>query len=342
MAAVHDRGHLRRGARPTRSSTARPTARTTSPRSRRPRSRSSRSTTRRAPVTSADASGNKDQRDYFVGSATLTLTATDERARRVRRADHRVPHQRRCLDRLHAPVAFNAAGQLHRRLPRHGQGQQHVRGQVDDVPHPRRRGLHAGPLGRVRRRRARLAVAASHAQRRLAGERASRSASGQLHFPTADFELDAANATTSVGPVNFIGQDLAALGTDWQVETEFTVKYTGGWQNTRPDRLERGQQLLPLLDHARPQRRQHLRRAVQGQPVLDRGRALAGRQQHHDRADQDRRDHDPHALHARERVRTPSRRSTASWLRPRSRRRRLRQLRWRRELPEPRPDAGPP
>ena len=38
--------------------------------------------------------------------------------------------------------------------------------------------------------------------------------------------------TTSVGPVNFIGQDLAALGTNWQVETEFTVKYTGGWQNT--------------------------------------------------------------------------------------------------------------
>ena len=32
--------------------------------------------------------------------------------------------------------------------------------------------------------------------------------------------------------MNFIGQDLAALGTNWQVETEFTVKYTGGWQNT--------------------------------------------------------------------------------------------------------------
>ena len=31
---------------------------------------------------------------------------------------------------------------------------------------------------------------------------------GQLHMPTADFELDAAAAATSVGPVNFIGQDL--------------------------------------------------------------------------------------------------------------------------------------
>ncbi len=51
-------------------------------------------------------------------------------------------------------------------------------------------------------------------------------------MPTADFELDAASATTSVGPVNFIGQDLAALGTNWTAETEFTVKYNGGWQNT--------------------------------------------------------------------------------------------------------------
>ena len=32
--------------------------------------------------------------------------------------------------------------------------------------------------------------------------------------------------------MNFIGQDLAALGTNWTAETEFTVKYTGGWQNT--------------------------------------------------------------------------------------------------------------
>ena len=31
--------------------------------------------------------------------------------------------------------------------------------------------------------------------------------------------------------MNFIGQDLPALGTNWTVETQFTVKYTGGWQN---------------------------------------------------------------------------------------------------------------
>jgi PKD repeat protein len=55
-------------------------------------------------------------------------------------------------------------------------------------------------------------------------------ADGKLSLPTNDFELDAASATTSVGPVNFVGQDLAALGDDWTVETQFTVTHTGGWQ----------------------------------------------------------------------------------------------------------------
>ena len=31
--------------------------------------------------------------------------------------------------------------------------------------------------------------------------------------------------------MNFIGQDLPSLGSAWSVETEFTVKYNGGWQN---------------------------------------------------------------------------------------------------------------
>ena len=54
---------------------------------------------------------------------------------------------------------------------------------------------------------------------------------GQLHLPTNDLEIDAADATTSVGPINFLGQDLPALGTNWTAETQFTVRYTGGWQN---------------------------------------------------------------------------------------------------------------
>ncbi len=62
------------------------------------------------------------------------------------------------------------------------------------------------------------------------GPMAPRVEDGQLIVPTNDFELDAASATTSVGPVNFVGQDLPALGDEWQVETQFTVTHTGGWQ----------------------------------------------------------------------------------------------------------------
>ena len=53
---------------------------------------------------------------------------------------------------------------------------------------------------------------------------------GQLNLPTNDLEIDAA-AATSVGPINFIHQDLPSLGDNWQVETQFTVTYVGGWQN---------------------------------------------------------------------------------------------------------------
>jgi len=55
-------------------------------------------------------------------------------------------------------------------------------------------------------------------------------ASGQLTMKTNDLELDGSSGTTAGGPVNFIGQDLAALGNEWSVETQFTVMHTGGWQ----------------------------------------------------------------------------------------------------------------
>ena len=54
---------------------------------------------------------------------------------------------------------------------------------------------------------------------------------GQLHLPTNDLEIDAADPNTSVGPINFLGQDLPALGNDWTAETQFTVQFRGGWQN---------------------------------------------------------------------------------------------------------------
>ena len=79
-------------------------------------------------------------------------------------------------------------------------------------------------------------------------------------------------ATTSVGPVNFIGQDLPALGANWTAETQFTVKYTGGWQNVglivwQGDNNFFRSSLTHNLNGGN-----HLRRAVQGQPVDHRGR----------------------------------------------------------------------
>ena len=136
---------------------------------------------------------------------------------------------------------------------------------------------------------------------------------GQLHMPTADFELDAAAATTSVGPVNFIGQDLAALGTNWTAETEFTVKYTGGWQNTGLIIYNGDNNFVRSSITHSLSGRQHLRRDVQGQPDDDRGRSLAGRQQHHDPARTRRSRSRSGCAWRAPTAPTPSRRSTASW-----------------------------
>jgi plastocyanin len=62
------------------------------------------------------------------------------------------------------------------------------------------------------------------------GAMAPRLEGGQLVMPTNDFELDGATAN-AMGPVNFIGQDLPALGDSWEVETQFTIQHTGGWQH---------------------------------------------------------------------------------------------------------------
>ena len=52
-------------------------------------------------------------------------------------------------------------------------------------------------------------------------------ADGKLSMPTHEQELDGG----AVGPVNFLGQDLPALGDEWTFETQFTVKHNGGWQH---------------------------------------------------------------------------------------------------------------
>ena len=120
-----------------------------------------------APTTNATAAGNKDQRDNFVGSATVTVTATDDEfGSGVHSIEYRVNGG--AWNAYTAPVAFNAAGQLRRRLPRDRQGPEHLGGQDAELPHPVGRGLHGAALGRVRRHDARLAVAAPHTQRRHA------------------------------------------------------------------------------------------------------------------------------------------------------------------------------
>ena len=85
-------------------------------------------------------------------------------------------------------------------------------------------------------------------------------------MPTNNFELDANSATTALGPVNFLGQDLPSLGNNWSVETQFTVQFTGGWQHAglivwqADNNFFRSTITHSLSDD------NDLRRAVQGQP----------------------------------------------------------------------------
>ena len=62
-----------------------------------------------APTTNATAAGNKDQRDYFIGSATVTVTATDDEfGSGVHSIEYRVNGG--AWNAYTAPVAFNAPG----------------------------------------------------------------------------------------------------------------------------------------------------------------------------------------------------------------------------------------
>ena len=155
-----------------------------------------------------------------------------------------------------APVAFNAPGHLRRRLPRDRQGQQHVGGQDDLVPHPLRRRLHRGPLGRVRRHDARLAVGASHPQRRHAAERASTFA--RRPAAHADGRLRARRGQRHdvgrPGELHRPGPGRARHQLDGRDRVHGQVQRR--LAEHRPDHLAGGQQLLPLVDHAQPHGRQ--------------------------------------------------------------------------------------
>ena len=142
---------------------------------------------------------------------------------------------------------------------------------------------------------------------------------GQLHLPTNDFEIDAANATTSVGPINFLGQDLPALGTNWTVETQFTVRYTGGWQNVGLVVWNGDNNFFrSTLTHNLSSSAIFVEQSKDN-PSTTEGARTGGSSAEHP-ADQHRSGDDQDALHARHRRPTPSPRSTRSSRRPPRRR----------------------
>ena len=270
------------------------------------------------PVTSADASGNKDQRNYFIGSASFAITATDNEvgASGVHLVEYRTNGG--AWTAYTAPVAFNTAGNytVDYRATDKVNNTSAVKSTTFRIlsgagcTQARWDEFNGAALGSQ--------WTASHAQRRFAGERVH---ARQRPAALPDGRLRARRRqrhdVRRPGELHRPGP----RGAGHQLAGRDRVhgQVHGRLAEHRPDRLERGQQLLPLLDHAQPQRRQHLRRAVQGQPVLDRGRALAGRQQHHDRAEQDRRRSRSACATRAPTGPTRSCRSTASWLRPRSR-----------------------
>ncbi len=138
--------------------------------------------------------------------------------------------------------------------------------------------------------------------------------------------------------MNFIGQDLAALGTNWQVETEFTVKYTGGWQNTGLIIWNGDNNFVRTsITHSLTAGNIYVEQSKDNPSTTEGARSQAG-SNITIAAEQVGADHDPHALDARQRVQhrhgaVP--RHGAG----RDRHGRLGQLRWRRRLPGPQPDA---
>ncbi|MBE2317690.1 PKD domain-containing protein [Solirubrobacter sp. CPCC 204708] len=187
-----------------------------------------------APVVTAATAGNKDQRDFFVGSATLTLTATDNEVggSGVQTVEYRTNGG--AWTAYTAPVAFNAAGNYtvdYRATDKVNN--------TSEVKSATFRILAGAGCTPGRSDEFDGSALSSQWLRHTrnggtpeTGAFAPTLANGKLTLPTHNFELDSNSTTTAVGPVNFIGQDLASLGTNWTVETQLTVQFTGGWQHT--------------------------------------------------------------------------------------------------------------
>ena len=262
-----------------------------------------------APTATAATSGNKDQRENFL--LVRHVDAVGHRRRDgLRREVDRVRHQRRRVDGLHQPGRVQRGRQLHGRRPRHRQGQEHLHAQQLTFRVLRRR-PHTDPRSDEFDGAALGSQWTRHTRNGGTPASAITSRYGQLHMLMPDFEIDAANTTTSRGPDQLHRPGPRRARQRLAGRDRVHGQVHGPAAEHRPDYLERRQQLRPLLDHAQPHRRQHLRRAVQGQqPDPPRGRRSASGEQHHDRPGQGLPDHDPHASHAHQRVQTPSSRST--------------------------------
>ena len=269
------------------------------------RSRSSRSTTTPPRRPRRPPTGNQDQRNYFIGSATLTLTATDDATGSgIDKIEYRVNGGAYTL--YTTPVAFNTPGTYdvdYKATDKIGN--------VSTVKTISFRILSgAGCTSGTRSDEFDGTALGAQWQRHTRNGGSPLSAftfsDGQLHMPTADFELDAANATTSVGPVNFIGQDLAALGTNWTAETEFTVKYTGGWQNTGLIIWNGDNNFVrSSITHSLSAGNIYVEQSKDNPTTTEGARSQAG-SNITIAPEQGPGDHDPDALHARQRRPTPS------------------------------------
>ncbi len=238
-----------------------------------------------APTTNATAAGGKDQRDFFIGSATVTVTATDDEfGSGVHSIEYRVNGG--AWNAYTAPVAFNAPGNydIDYRATDKVQNTSAVKtlsfrilsgagctaAKSDEfsgatlgsqwIKHTRAGGTPDSALS-LRRRQA---ADADGRLRDRCGQRDDLGRPDQLHRPGSRL------------PRHQLGGRDAVHG---EVQRRLAERRPGG--------VAGGRQLLPHLHHPQPDRRQSLHRTVQGQPGRHqrRGVARSVRQQHHDHAE---------------------------------------------------------
>ena len=107
-----------------------------------------------APVVDATVEGPRNGAGDYLGRATLTL----DRDRRLRHLARGVLARRHELDPLRRAGRVHHARDVHRPLPRHRPGEQHLGGPAGRVQRRRRRELPARALGRVRRHAGHVAL----------------------------------------------------------------------------------------------------------------------------------------------------------------------------------------